>query len=148
MSDTPSRESSRLHDENVVLWLRLARVYQKIDRLSTEHLHVWGLSVALFDVIAQIGGVEGQTQQELADRLLVTKGNVSQLLAKLESRGIIRRTEDGRALRVYLTSEGRSLFDAVVPAHERFISECFRALEPQEAHIVRHALRRVDHCLE
>jgi len=39
----------------VLGWLRLMRVYQKVDRASAEHLKKWGLSVAQFDALAQVG---------------------------------------------------------------------------------------------
>ena len=84
-------------------WLRLMRVYQKVDRISSEHLKHWGLSVAQFDVLAHVGASEGMTQQELADSLLVTKGNVCQLVDKLEDRGLISRLHQGRANRLFLT---------------------------------------------
>jgi DNA-binding MarR family transcriptional regulator len=73
----------------VVAWLRLARVYRQIDRASAELLRRWDLSVAQFDVLAQIGVRAGLTQQELADHLLVTKGNISQFLARMERRGLV-----------------------------------------------------------
>ena len=60
-------------------WLRLMRVYQKVDRKSSEHLKHWGLSVAQFDVLAHVGASEGMTQQELADSLLVTRGTCASL---------------------------------------------------------------------
>src|ERR671919_2294595 len=81
-------------------WLRLMRVYQKVDRISSEHLKHWDLSVAQFDVLAHVGASEGMTQQELADSLLVTKGNVCQLLGKMEQRGLISRRHEGRTKRL------------------------------------------------
>ena len=41
----------------VLAWMRLARVYQKVDRASAAHLRRWGLSVAQFDVLARVGGL-------------------------------------------------------------------------------------------
>ena len=84
---------SRLRDEasrgglrrpDLLSWLRLMRVYQKVDRASAEHLRGWGLSVAQFDVLARVGSRAGIKQQEVADSLLVTKGNVCQLLDRME----------------------------------------------------------------
>src|SRR6185312_3683449 len=88
--------ASALRTPAVLAWLRLARVYQKIDRASAEQLRRWGLSVAQFDVLAHIGAREGLSQQQLADSLLVTKGNVTQLLHRLEHDGLVRRCQEGR----------------------------------------------------
>jgi DNA-binding MarR family transcriptional regulator len=140
-------EPTRLSREDrarVVAWLRLARAYHQIDRASTEFLRRWDLSVAQFDVLAQIGAHEGLTQQELADHLLVTKGNISQLLARMERRGLVRRTQDGRALVLSLTTEGRRLHGIVVPAQEALIAARLAPLDPAALRALSVALRTLD----
>ena len=124
------------------------RVYHKVDRASAEHLKEWGLSVAQFDVLAQVGASEGRTQQELADSLLVTKGNICQLLGKMEGRGLISRSQEGRANRVFLTEEGRRLFDEVVPVHEAVIAERFSVLSEREQVQLHELLRKFENALE
>jgi DNA-binding MarR family transcriptional regulator len=106
------------------------------------------LSTAQFDVIAQLGRSVGITQQELANRLLVTKGNVSQLLGKMEERGLIARCPEGRANVLSLTAEGQRLFATVVPAHEARIVARFGALAPDERRALLRLLRVLDHSLE
>ena len=128
-------------------WLRLMRVYQKVDRASSEHLKEWGLSAAQFDVLAHVGASEGMTQQELANSLLVTKGNVCQLVGKLEDRGMISRLQQGRANRLFLTDEGRRLFEEVVPAHEAAIAERFSILSEGEQVRLHELLRKFDRAL-
>lgn len=129
-------------------WLRLMRVYQKIDRASAEHLREWGFSVAQFDVLAHVGASEGLTQQELADSLLVSKGNVCQLLDKLEDRGLISRRQEGRANHLFLTDEGRRLFEEVVPAQEAMIADRFFVLSEKEQAQLYELLRKFDRALD
>ena len=129
-------------------WLRLARVFQKVDRASAEHLRTSGLSVAQFDVLAHLGASEGIMQQELADRLLVTKGNVCQLLDRMEQNGLLTRQQDGRVNRLFLTDAGRALFARVVPAHEVFIAEQFSSSPREEQSLLLGLLRKVDHALD
>jgi len=124
------------------------RVYQKIDRASAENVRAWGISVAQFDVLAHVGAREGMTQQELADSLLVTKGNVCQLVGKLEDRGLISRCQQGRANRLFLTFEGRRLFEEVVPAQEAMISERFSALSDEAQAQLHELLRKLDSTLD
>src|SRR5213082_2135107 len=102
----------------VLAWLRLVRVFQKIDRLSAEGFRCKHLSMAQFDVLAHVGADEGLSQQELADSLLVTKGNVCQLLDKMEGSGLLERRPDGRLNRLFLTVQGRRIHDDVVPLHD------------------------------
>ncbi|MDQ5854576.1 MAG: MarR family transcriptional regulator [Chloroflexota bacterium] len=147
MENNPSRNGKRFERTPVLAWLRLARVFQKVERASTEHLRSWGLSVAQFDVLAHLGASEGMMQQELADRLLVTKGNVCQLLDRMEQNALITRQQDGRANRLFLTDAGRALFERVVPAHEALIMEHFSALSREEQAQLLGLLRKLDHTL-
>jgi len=129
-------------------WLRLMRVFQKVDRVSGEHLRVWDLSVAQFDVLARVGTAEGIKQQEVADSLMVTKGNVCQLLDKMEARGLLSRRQESRANRLFLTDTGRRLFEEVVPAHEAVIAERFSVLSEGEQAQLHEILRKLDRALD
>jgi DNA-binding MarR family transcriptional regulator len=138
----------RAEQSAVLAWMRLARVFQKMTRAATAEFACHGLSGAQFDVIAQLGRGEGITQQELANRLLVTKGNVSQLLDKMEGRGLIARCPEGRANALSLTPEGRRLFATVVPAHEARVAARFGALSADERGQLLRLLRTLDRSLE
>lgn len=131
----------------VLAWLRLFRVFQKIDRASSEHLRTWGLSTAQFDILARVGASRGITQQELADRLLVTKGNISQLLDRMEKLGLLRRCQEKRSNILVLTEQGQALYDRVVPAQEQLIEEQLASLSSSEIGDLQRLLRKVDHAL-
>lgn len=129
----------------VVLWLRLARVYNHNVRVATEHLRQWNLSIAQFDVLAQVGSAEGLTQTELADRLLVTQGNITQLIDKMEKSGLLERRREGRIKRLSLTETGRALYEQVLPAQEALHQRQFSALSAVEQRQLLSLLRKVDH---
>jgi DNA-binding MarR family transcriptional regulator len=147
---TPPRHQgeSRLRTPSLLAWLRMARVFSKVDRASAEHLRGWGLSPAQFDVLAHVGAAEGITQQELADRLLVTKGNITQLLDRMGCAGLLERRQDGRANRLFLTARGRALFAAAVPAHEAVIAGRLSGLSAQEQAQLHTLLRKLDRAME
>ena len=132
----------------MLAYVRLLRVSQKIERDLALRLRLWGLNNAQFDVLAQVGAAEGLTQQELADHLLVTKGNVAQLVARLEGRGVIERRPQGRTNRLYLTEEGRRLFEKAVPEHEAIVDEHLSALTPDEQRALHALLRKLDRSLD
>ena len=131
----------------VAVWLRLARVFQQVSRASNEQMRGWDLSLAQFDIIARVGASAGMTQQGLADGLLVTKGNICQMLDRMEHGGLIERRQEGRANRLYLTASGQRLFAEVVPAHEAMLTEQFATLTPDEQRTLLALLRRVDRAL-
>lgn len=148
MNDDAPGVAKRTKRTAVLAWFRLARVFQKADRAFATALAREGLSMAQFDIIAQLGRGEGITQQELADRLLVTKGNVSQLIGKMERRGLIFRCQEGRANALYLTPEGKRLFAAAVPAQEARVAALFGALPANEQRALLRLLRTLDRALE
>jgi DNA-binding MarR family transcriptional regulator len=133
---------------SVLAWLRLARIFNKIDHCSSEQMRCKGLSTAQFDVMAHVGGAPGLTQQELADSLLVTKGNVCQLLDRMEFSGLLERRQEGRSNRLYLTEKGQSLFDQVVPDHEESIDSHFGVLSGSEQTTLLELLRKLDRSLD
>ncbi len=138
----------RPRSAGVLVWLRLARVHQKVERTAMEHLRHWQLSVPQFDVLAHVGASEGITQQELAAARLTTKGNLSQLLDHMEASGLVQREREGRAKRIRLTEAGRKLFDEVVPAHEQLIAAQLCALAPADQQRLLALLRTLDRALQ
>ena len=132
----------------MLAYVRLLRVSQKIERELESRLRLRGLNNAQFDVLAQVGAAEGLTQQELADHLLVTKGNVAQLVARLEGRGVIERRPQGRTNRLHLTEEGRRLFEKAVPEHEALVDEHLSALTQDEQRALHALLRKLDRSLD
>lgn len=146
----PEHPRPAVHRAAVVAWMRLARVYSKIDRRTAEHLKVYGLSVAQFDVLAQVGAHEGITQRELADVLLVTKGNITQLLDRMTISGLVERrpARVGRGNHLFLTPAGWELYRQAVPSQEALVSECWSALTPEEIRGIDRSLRSLDRSLD
>lgn len=108
------------------------RIHQRIHSESEQQFRSLGISTAWFDVLAQLHGREGVTQQELSERLLVTKGNVSQLMAKMEDAGLIRRMTEGRSRSVWLTDAGRVLATTAIPLQEQRIMDSLAAVPDDE----------------
>ncbi len=86
------------------------------------------------------------TQRELGRKVLTSAGNMTDVLDKLEARGLLRRvrsTEDRRSVRVELTDGGRSLIEALFPEHAHDIAEAMGALRPEELDLLGDLLRRL-----
>jgi DNA-binding MarR family transcriptional regulator len=135
-------------DPGMLSWLRMMRVYAHVDRRTAELLKEHDLTVAQFDVIAQVGAHEGTTQQGLADALMVTKGNVTQVLGRLEERGLIERRQipGRRGKCLFLTADGWALNRRVVPAQEAMVCEAFSCVpvdDRQRLHAILSQLDRV-----
>ena len=129
---------------SILAWMRLARVFAKMQRVAAVQLRQWDLSVAHFDVLVQTGLAEGLTQQELAGHLLITKGNLCQLLDKMERDDLLVRCREGRVNRLRLTPRGRALYGEVLPARQREVEASFAPLTSAERATLLALLRKLD----
>lgn len=127
----------------LLLWFRLSRFYNGSVRNTNQHLKKWDLSAAQFDVLAQIGGHERLTQQELGKKLFVTKGNVTQLVNKMEKLALIFREQEGNAKYLSLTEKGKALYEEVIPPQETFQAEQFSKLDKSEQKQLLELLRKL-----
>jgi DNA-binding MarR family transcriptional regulator len=83
---------------------------------------------------------------ELSERILVTNGNVTWLVAALEREGFVKRRPDAadrRATVVRLTATGRRHFETMAAAHEALIADIFATLSPTERRALHAALGTV-----
>lgn len=139
-----TRARRSLRRPGLLAWLYMLRITRRAQRAAARHLARWELSYAQFDALAQIGAAEGLSQHELAERLLVTQGNITQLLDKLERRGLVQRRPEGRTNRLVLTEAGRATFREVVPAHEDWQNARFAALSPADQRTLLRILTQLD----
>ena len=131
----------------VKVWVTFARVYNRMERRLGQALATHGLSLSQFDVLATLLHGEGITQQELAERLLVTKGNVVGLIDRVGAAGWVERRpdpDDRRANRLYLTDAGRRLLSEVFPRHAADIQEAFGRFSEAELRQMHQLLERLD----
>lgn len=106
-----------------------------------------GRTPAQFHALRTIGHHPGCSQQRLAEALGVTKGNISQLLARLEADDLVRREADGAAYVLRLTPTGERLIGELGPAHDAYLDQWFAGLAAAELVELERLLgcvRRVD----
>jgi len=128
----------------VVLWGRLAHVYTRFLEAQTRCLRTWDLTFMEFDILAHIVNNEGCTQTELAERVLVTQGNITYHLNKLVQRGLVERRAEWRSNHLYLTSEGRRLFDEVAPRQEALLVTHLSVLTVEQQELLLAQLRLLE----
>ena len=106
-----------------------------------------GVTLAQFDVLANLRLHAGLTQQDLAGRLQVTKGNICGLIDRLEKLRWVERREDPmdrRANRLHLTRAGTALVDRVRPLHDAFVLELLQPFSGDDIARFRSLLIRLD----
>lgn len=106
------------------VWFRFLRMHQRVSMAMTARLRAIGLSVPQFDLLSTLSEREGITQSELAERLYVTKGNVSGLVDRLVEAGLVERraiANDRRSYALHLTAHGRELAHKGLEAQRSYV---------------------------
>src|SRR6266581_5233553 len=130
-------------------WRSLLRAHATLmRRLDTDLERETGLTLADFDVLAQLAAAHGELRMtELADRALISRSGMSRRVARLVDEGLVRRDRagtDGRRVVVALTESGIARLTETAPVHARGISKLFVAkLDDQELALLERALSMV-----
>lgn len=115
-----------------LIWLRLMRFTNQSNQLSNEFLKRFDLTTAQFDVLVQIQLYEPLTQSELADKVTVTQGGMSRMLARLEKEGYITRKQDWKTKTISLTGKATEVLEEAMPAQLAFQSSFFEDVLTKE----------------
>ena len=138
--ELPSEETSTLSARILDILTQIVHKATIIDNQPVDLGDGYLLSAADIHLIDMTGRFPGDNISELAVRLGVTKGAVSQMVQKLEIRGYLNRTkEEGNRKNVclQLTRRGKTAFDWHRSLHtcvdEQILSE-LRSLDPRDLH--------------
>lgn len=149
-----SRDALRLH-------VRLATCTNLLMRESRKRIaERWSLTLPQFDVLAELAraGRDGFTFVELSRLLLVTSGNLTGIVDRLEAQGLVKRQpgqHDRRIVRVKLTPKGRAMTRRMLPRLAVDIADIL-SFFPREAMLqltdllgrLREGLRHLDNAVE
>jgi DNA-binding MarR family transcriptional regulator len=130
-------------------WRALLQAHATLMRqLDTDLKEDTGLSLADFDVLAQLANAGGQLRMaELAARTLISRSGLTRRVARLVDEHLVRRanvTEDRRGVVVALTDAGIARVAETVPVHLRGVSKLFvERLDEQELALLETALTKV-----
>ncbi|ODS05308.1 putative HTH-type transcriptional regulator YkoM [Vibrio scophthalmi] len=90
----------------------------KAEKMFDAELKKHGLSVALWPTMMCLWEEEGVTQRDIAAKSKVENSTTTRTLDKLENLGLVERRADPhsrRSYRIYLTEQGRSLKEQLLP---------------------------------
>ena len=129
---------------SVRLWLRLLSCTMAIEKDVQRRFAGMGATLARFDVLAALDRQpRGMTMGALSRALLVSNGNVTQLVQKLGRDALVRiapSPTDRRASIVRLTPKGRADFAALAAAHHDWIDALMAGMDGEARDTLYHAL--------
>ena len=123
--------------EKLRLWIRLLRASRIIEAELRERLvKEFDTTLPRFDVMAALYRTpHGMLMSDLSRFLLVSNGNVTGIVDRLVSEGLLQRGQrngDRRTSIVQLTNR-RDVFSAMAAAHERGSANCWQASPKRRA---------------
>lgn len=121
----------------VRVWLKLLKITKIVEQIVRENLRAeFDTTLPRFDVLAALDRFEeGLKMSELSAALRVSNGNVTGIIERLVSDGMVLRVPvegDKRATLVRLTRKGQEEFAKMATAHARWVSEILADLAPED----------------
>jgi DNA-binding MarR family transcriptional regulator len=109
----------RLTEDELASWVAWKRATDAVwDQVAAAISAASGLSTADFSVLTRAGeGRRPVRQQDLADDLGWSRSRLSRQVARMEDRGLIRRSATPSTTTVEATAEGRRLVAVARDAH-------------------------------
>ena len=139
-------EVARPPKELLRLWLRALTFTNMVEQRVRTRLRVeFDVTLPRFDVMAALYDApeEGLSMGEVSRRLKVSNGNVTGIVERLKKEGLIqRRTKpnDRRSQLVRLTDSGRTTFEEMAEAHERWVASMLSGLSEEEVEQLKYLL--------
>lgn len=142
------------HSHSKSASLQLGRLFHQIRRLerSPRSFGEAGLltpsEIHTIDAIGYEGCI---LMKELAKRLSITKGAVTQTVSRLESKDLVQRAshpEDSRAVIVSLTEKGKNAYRVHEELHSHFLKELSTQLSQKEIDIFIKSIDKLVQFLE
>lgn len=125
---------------------RLIMQLRQLERHPRSFGNAGALTPSEIHTIDAIGNKDGIIMSELADRLGVTKGAVTQLVGRLEAKELIIRTphpEDSRSFILSLTEKGKNAYKAHEQLHLDFYKHLNDLLSQEEIAIFEKAVEKL-----
>ena len=130
-------------------WIRLLRLTRRTENILREYMRVsHGTTLPRFDVMAALYRVDTPMKMSaLSQMLLVSNGNASTVVDRLEKDGLVARvsaTGDRRVVNVALTKQGRNQFEVLAAGHESLVDDILGGLDNDDLDLIRDLLHRAE----
>jgi len=146
VDEPAARDWSPEETQALRLWISLARCYATFSRAVACKVADYDLTAPQFGVLEALFHLGPLSLGELAEKLLVTGGNVTYVMDRLETQGMVvreRSGDDRRVVRAHLTTRGRDTIEGVFPGHVGFVRGLVEGLEPDECDELRRLLKKL-----
>lgn len=133
-------------ESSIIPWL--GKTSKMVDCFLQEKLKENGLDLSKEQVVVlkKLHEKDGLNQNELAFLTLRDKSTLTRLLSKMENKKYIRRLrnkEDKRISQVFLTEEGREIYNKTKPVLKNLLDSLGQEITQEEKEITIKVLKKV-----
>lgn len=128
------------------MWVALGRCYSTLGKAVASKVQESGLTMPQFGTLEALYHLGPMSLGDLAEKLLVTGGNVTYVMDRLEDQGLVRRyrdPNDRRIIQAKLTTEGHAVIAEAFPRQAAHLEHVSRHLTPEEQETLRELLKRL-----
>ena len=116
-----------------------------VDRFQ-QSLDLYGLSIAMWRVLASLSSRGEQRQVDIAKTTSIDVSTLSRLITRIVRMGLVTRSRsksNQREVVVRLGAKGRSVVDRLIPIARRLEQDAIAGLAPRQLAATRDTLRRM-----
>ena len=128
-------QGTQLEKDALEVYIKLSRAAETVENRINCHLKDYGLTWSQFGVLEALFHLGPLHPQELAAKILKSRGNLTLVVDNLVKRGLVTRERDEgdrRYVTICLTGDGRQLIGDIFPQHVRQVVETIGMLSPEE----------------
>ncbi|QQE74785.1 MarR family transcriptional regulator [Brevibacillus composti] len=139
-------EHQQEREDTLQLLVVLARAYNWVTAQTNRHIRSHGLNPTEFGVLELLFHKGPQPLQQIGEKILISSGNITYVVDKLEKKQLLVRkpcAEDRRVIYAELTEKGEQFLAAIFPSHKEAIAKAVSGLNAEERHQAIQLLKKL-----
>jgi MarR family transcriptional regulator, organic hydroperoxide resistance regulator len=129
------------------LFFTISKLSREIARLADESFSPTGLSPTYAFLMMLVNEQPGIAQKELSGHLHLAQSTVTRFIDKLEHRGLVTRSQEGKNSFITATAEGKAIMKSITAAWTRLYHRYSKLLGYSEAERLTILTRETAHTL-
>lgn len=128
------------------LYIALSRASQWVSAHADRDIRKNGLNRTEFGVLELLYHKGAQPLQQIGGKVLMSSGNITYVVDKLEKKQLVRRrasTEDRRLIYAEITDAGTAFVEKIFPTHTVVIDNTMEVLTLEEKELASKLLKKL-----
>lgn len=133
-------------NESLDLYVALTRATQWLNAHTDKDIRQYGLTRTEFGVLELLYHKGSQPIQQICGKVLMSSGNITYVIDKLEKKGYVSRrasTEDRRLIYAEITESGQQFIEEVFPKHTAVIEQAMAGLSTEEKAVAAQLMKKL-----